>query len=184
MPIISGGTHLLNPQVLLGKLGLNIGMKFADLGCGGVAHFVLPAARIVGQSGRVFAVDVLQTVLQSVESKARLENLMNIQYVWADLEVLGSSNIADGSVDVAILKNVLFQSHKHDAVLAEAARIMKPAGRLLVVDWKNPGSPFGPPRNIRVKKEDVVAFAQTFHLKEILDFDAGQFHFGLIFEKV
>ena len=174
---------MLNAGTLLERLGLNMGMKFADLGCGSAGHFVLPAARLVGQSGRVYAVDVLQTVLQSVESKSRLEGLSNIQYIWADLEVLGSTTIPDNSVDLAMIKNVLFQSHKHDAIIAEAARMIRPGGRVMVIDWKSPGSPLGPPLNIRVKKESVVAMAANFHLNKIAEFEAGQFHFGLIFEK-
>ena len=183
MALVSGGTHLLNANTILQKLGLSVGMKLADLGCGSAGHFVLPAARIVGQSGKVYAIDILQTVLQSVESKSRLENLTNVQYIWADLEVLGSTNIPDNSVDITILKNVLFQSQKHETIIAEGTRMLKPGGRLLVVDWKSPGSPLGPPLNIRVKPEDVRAIAAGLGLREMAEMDAGQFHFGLIFEK-
>ncbi|MBI3626982.1 methyltransferase domain-containing protein [Candidatus Uhrbacteria bacterium] len=174
---------MLNPTSVLEKLGLTIGMKLADLGCGGAGHFVLPAARMVGQAGKVYAIDVMQTVLQSVESKARLENLTNIQYVWADVEMPGSTKIPDNSTDIAIIKNVLFQSQKHAAIIGEAARMLRVGGRLLVVDWKSPGSPFGPPLNIRVRKEDVRKIASGLGLRELAEFEAGRFHYGLIFEK-
>ncbi len=183
MALLSGGTHLIDAAMVMDKLGVSSGMKVADLGCGGAGHFVLPAARLVGQSGKVYAIDILETVLQSVESKARLENLQNIEYVWADLEVNGGTKLPDGSVDVAFVKNVLFQTQRHADVLAEASRIIKSGGKLLVIDWNTVGSPFGPPMNIRVKKEEVRQAATSLGLKQMDEFEAGKFHYGLIFGK-
>lgn len=174
---------MLDAASLLERLGVVEGMKVADLGCGGAGHFTLPAARFVGRSGKVYAVDILQTVLESVESKARIENLQNIEYVWADLEVLGSTKIPNDSLDAALIKNVLFQAEKRKSIMSEAVRVIKPGGKLMIIDWKMTGAPFGPPVNTRVKKEDVVKTLTELGLSQIDEFEAGKYHYGMIFQK-
>lgn len=158
-------------------------MMVADLGCGGAAHFALPAAKMVGDEGMVFAVDVLKFVLDSVQSRAKMEGLTNIKTIWADLEIFGSTYIKNLSIDAVLLVNILFQSKKHLNILKEAVRILKPNGKLLVVDWKSTRIPFGPPPEIRVKKEEIKAIAHRLDLEKIDEFGAGTYHFGLLFQK-
>jgi len=183
MPEISGGNILLNTKEILSRVGLTAGMKAADLGCGGAGHFVMPAARIVGDDGVVYAVDILKTVLASIESIARLENLNNIQTVWTNLEKVGATKIEADSLDVAFLINVLFQVDKLDEVVKEAVRLIKPSGKLLVIDWKTSGAPFGPPADKRLSADKVKQAAQKLNLKQLEEFEAGPYHWGLVFQK-
>ena len=81
--------RLLNPQQLLEKqLELKFGHQVADLGCGGAGYFTLPAARLVGSRGKVYAVDILKTALEGVLSKAIARVfgvIFNHQLIPADL---------------------------------------------------------------------------------------------------
>lgn len=181
--IFFGGNKLLDAKHILKKIPLEQDMIVADLGCGGAAHFTLPAARMVGDEGVVFAVDILKFVLDSVQSRAKMEGLANIKTIWADLELFGSTYIKNLSVDVALLVNILFQSKKHLNIFKEAVRILKPGGKLLVVDWKAIKIPFGPPSEIRIKKEEVKAILHSLGLEKTDEFSAGKYHFGLIFQK-
>jgi len=180
----SGGNLLLDPAFILKKVGVTGEMSVADLGCGGAGHFVLPAAHMVGNKGVVYAVDVLKEVLGGVESKAKLEGLSNIRYVWSDLEVVGGTKIQAESLDVALLVNVFFQTKEHQNILQEAKRLLKSGGKLLVADWSEIGSPFGPATEKRVKKDEIKRLAQSVGLKELEEFSAGDYHFGLLFQKV
>ena len=181
---ISGGNLLIDPIFVLKKSGLVADMKIADLGCGGAGHFVLPAAQMVGNKGVVYAVDVLKTALAGVESKAKMEGLSNIEYIWSDLEVLGGTKVEAESLDVALLINVLFQTKEHQNIFQEAKRLLKPGSKLLVIDWSETGSPFGPSAETRIKKEEVKKLAQAVGLKELEEFSVGDYHYGLIFQKV
>ncbi len=179
MPYIPGGSELLNPFLILEHAGLREGMSVADLGCGAIGHFVFPAARLVGRSGTVYAVDILKSALSGVESRAKIEGANNVRTVWSDIEVVGATKIPSGSLDVVMLVNNLPKRE----MVTEAVRLTKPGGLLLVVDWKLTAAPFGPPSKDRVDKEAVKIMATTERLRLKEEFEAGQYHYGLTFVK-
>ena len=178
-----GGNKLLDAKKILKRIPIKEDMLVADLGCGGAAHFTLPAARMVGKDGLVYAVDVLNCALDSVQSRAKMDGFTNIKTVWADLEIYGSTYIRNQSIDMVLLVNILFQSKKHFNIFKEAVRILKPGGKILVVDWKLVKIPFGPKLENRVKKEEIKAIAHGLGLEKVDEFSAGLYHFGIIFQK-
>lgn len=181
---VSGGNTLLNHRQLLEKIGLAQGMLVADLGCGASGYFTLISAEMVGNSGQVYAVDIQKSVLAGITSAARMGGFHNIETVWSNLEIYGGAKvIKDGSLDVALLINTLFQSTKKAEIIKEMARMIKPGGLALVIDWKMTDAPLGPAVSERVKKEEVKAWAQQNGLALKEDFEAGQYHFGLIFTR-
>jgi ubiquinone/menaquinone biosynthesis C-methylase UbiE len=184
MTFVSGGNALLDIKFILNKAGVSAEMAVADLGCGSSGHFVFSTSEMVGKHGRVYAVDILKTVLADIERRAKLENIDNIIPVWSNLEVFKATKIESGSLDIALLINTLYQSHKRGEIMREAVRLIKKGGRLLVVDWKATSSPFGPPSNERVKPELVKASAKKLGLIEEQEFEAGQYHFGVLFSKI
>ena len=183
--IISGGNELLDaPQILTKELGLESSKIVGDFGCGGAAYFSLAAAKLVGDQGQVYAIDVMKTVLSSAESKARMHNLYNIKTVWSDIEVFGATDIAENSLDYAFLVNVLFQSKKHDDIFKEVARLMKSGSKLLVIDWDRAATTFAPADEDKVDPDRLKQIASDNSLALEKEFKAGQYHFGLIFKKV
>lgn len=184
MVYISGGNELLAAQKILKRLDIKSGMRVADLGCGGAGHFTIPAGSKVGSRGLVYAVDILKSVLKSVVSRARLEGFNNIKPVWSNLEILKATKIPSASLDAAFLINILFQSKQHENIFQEAVRLLKKEGKLLVIDWQPKAMvSFGPPPIDRIKPEKVKIIAQKLELKLIDEFDAGVYHYGLIFQK-
>lgn len=183
MVYISGGNELLDPAEILGRLGIRTGHKVANLGSGRSGHFTIPAARLVGSQTYVYAVDVLQSVLRSLLTKARIEGVSNIKTVWSNLEVAGATKIPAKSLDFALVINILFQSKERQNIIGEAVRLLKDGGKLLVIDWNQIPAAFGPPSDDRVKTAEVKKIAKELNLKLIDDFDAGNYHYGLIFEK-
>lgn len=180
---ITGGNKLIDPVMVLQKAGLQEKMQVADLGCGAVGHYVFPAARMVGKDGRVYAVDIIKSVLENIEKRANLENLGNIITVWSDLERYGATKIVSNSLDADFLLNTLFQTKDRAGVLKEAARLLKVGGKLVVVDWLLTDAPFGPPVEGRVNHSLVEAEADKLGLRLMSRFSAGKYHYGLVFEK-
>lgn len=180
---ISGGNNLLNAQKILERAGVTQKMKVGDFGCGSTALFTLTAAKLVGKDGLVYAVDILKSVLMTVEERVRTQNLGNIKTVWSNLEIYKAAKIPDNSLDFGFLINTLFQTKKDSEVVKEAARMIKPGGKLLVVDWKKIGVPFGPPIEVRVDPNEIRQAAKQIGLEEQEEFEVGPYHFGIMFLK-
>ena len=183
MEKVSGGSSLLNPEPVLKHLDVSEGIRVADLGCGRLGYFVLPVAKMIGPKGTVFAVDIIKEILKSVESRAKLSGFLNVKTVWSDIEKVNATAIASESLDIVLLVNVLFQVKEHESVIKEGTRLLKPGGKMLVIDWKMIHAPFGPVKEQRVKEEDVKKWAKNQKLALKEEFNAGEYHFGLIFTK-
>jgi ubiquinone/menaquinone biosynthesis C-methylase UbiE len=167
----------VTPEKILNQLGLSGGMTAVDLGCGS-GGWTIPLAKMLPE-GKVFALDLLKSSLSALESKARIERIFNIQTVVADVEK--KTPISQASSDAVLMTNLLFEVENKKAVLEEGKRILKPGGKILVVDWKKSAN-FGP-RERAVLPEEIKKIAQEagFLVKE--EFEAGDYHYGIILEK-
>lgn len=171
-------------EVLLHELDLRPGMTYADLGIGSAAHFVLHAARLIGPDGKVFAADILEQVLDSAKQRAKSEGLFNLETVWTDLEVYGAAKaIGNDTLDRITIINTLYQTKQDDHVINEANRMLKPGGKILIIDWNPTGASFGPPESSRTSLDKVRQMAQVVGWKEVRTFTPSEFHFGVLFQK-
>lgn len=180
---ISGGRNFLDPRAMLQELGVSLGHIVADLGAGSGAYFTIQAGRLVGKKGKVYAVDILKSVLSSIGGKTRIAGLTNIKTVWSDLERLGATRIPETTLDFALLASVLFQSKKPEAILAEAHRLLKRQGKLLVVEWKPGEFALGPLASERLAQSRLRMMAERIGFQEVRSLAAGDYHYGLIFVK-
>ncbi len=183
MAYISGGNELLDAWKILRRLGVKPGSRVADFGCGGAGHFILPAAQLAGGQATVYAVDILKSVLKTVTATARAEGINNIKPIWSNIEMVGAANIKPTSLDFVLVVNNLFQSKEHENLLREAIRLLKIGGQLLVIDWNETPTTFGPPMADRVKEEEILEIGDKLSLKLTDHFQAGTYHYGLVFEK-
>ncbi len=179
----TSGSSFLHPENILAKAGLVAGKTVADFGCGG-GYFVLAASRIVGGDGTVYGVDILKDALSSLESKAKMFGLSNITPVWSDAEQVGAAKaIANHSIDMVLLVQLLSQTTKHDAVLDEVTRVLKPHGTLVVVDWREHNLKIGPAAEQRVSPDEVRQLVERHQYSFRRDIEAGPYHFGMVFER-
>lgn len=170
--------------LLLHELDLRPGMTYADLGIGTSAHFVFSAARIVGDDGKVFAVDILQQVLETVKGRSKSDGYFNVETVWSDLEIYGAAKaIKNDSLDRVSLINTLYQTKEDAHVINEANRMLKPGGKMLIIDWNPKGADFGPPEEARTSLDKVRQMANVVGWKEVRTFTPSEYHFGILFEK-
>ena len=177
-----GTGGFINPKKILENIGLAAGMFVADFGCGH-GYFALPAAKIAGEQGKIFAVDVLAEALEAVKSQAQLQGALNIEVMRGDLEVTGGSKIGTEAVDMVLLHNVLFQSQKKMEILREAKRVLKAGGRLELIEWRPEKNTFGPKEGWRLAVPEAKKLAGDEGFNFEREFDAGEYHFGLIFVK-
>lgn len=181
---IPGGNELLNPQQILREnLNITSGSYVGDFGCGGAGYFVMQTAKIVGENGLVYAVDILKSVLSNIESRAKELKLNNIKIIWSNLEKFGVCRINNESLDYGLIVNVLFQNKDRLAVLKESARMVKNGGKVLVIDWKEGRFPLGPEPDKKITPKELTDMAQEVGLSFYKEFEAGQYHYGMVFVK-
>ncbi len=182
LPNSKGTGGFMNPDKIVAGFGISEGMTVADFGSG-AGYFTILLGQKVGKNGKVYALDIQESALDNVRVKAKAAGLENIETIRSNLEVLGSSGLADNSQDMVLLANILFQSEQKADIIKEAVRVLKSGGFLVVIDWKRATGGFGPPDNLRT---DDIAMRSLILGEGLVfenDIDAGQFHYGMKFKK-
>jgi ubiquinone/menaquinone biosynthesis C-methylase UbiE len=170
------------PDANIAQLGLQENEVVADFGAGSGAYTVAAAKALHG-TGRVYAVEIQKDLLTRMQNTARSSALGNIQVVWGNIEKRGGTKLPDNSLDVVILSNVLFQTDDKKATFEEVRRVLRPGGRLLLVDWTASFGNLGPvPDHIFTEVAARALAAEAVFLFDKV-INAGNYHYGLIFRK-
>jgi ubiquinone/menaquinone biosynthesis C-methylase UbiE len=171
-----------DPQKNIAELGLEHGMKVVDLGAGS-GFYSIEAAKKVGPSGRVYAVDVQQDLLNKIKSGGSLAGLHNIEVVWGNIEKLGGTKLREAIADRVILSNTLFQLavEDRDNLALEIKRLLKSGGKLMVVDWTAGGS-LSPKTTVPQMIAEGIFQKVGFVLEK--SFNAGDHHYGIILKRI
>lgn len=174
-------TAFFHADEIVRYLGLTPGMKVADFGSGS-GFLAVVLARAVGSEGHVYAVDILETAVESARSRARFFSLPQMTAVRGDAARVGGSGISDASLDMVVCSNLFFQvqDREREAVFQEVKRALKQKGALAIMEWKE-DAPFGPPKDARVTRSQLIELGKASGFSLQKEFTAGSHHFGLIF---
>lgn len=165
-----------NPSVVLTAMGLDVGMTMADVGAG-PGYFTLPAAAWVGATGLVYAIDIEPEMLQRLEERLETNEVDNVRCLSSQESGLP---LPDDSVDRVLLANVLHEAVEPVTLLREIHRILKPAGKLAVVEWVAAETESGPPLADRLAADKARAYLAEAGFVDVADFEVGPTHYGLL----
>lgn len=160
------------------RVRLSPGATVVDLGAG-TGFFAIPAARRVGPSGRVIAVDLAPDLVALVTERA---GAMGLTQLTALESTPDHVPLPTGEADVVLLANVL-----HDlppSTVREAVRLLKPGGTLVNVDWKRAAMEFGPPMEIRLSPSQVARRFAPLGLRTVSEWEVGPWHYGMMLRKL
>ena len=133
--LMSGGIHRLWKRHTISQSGVRAGQKVLDI-AGGTGDLTAKFSRLVGQSGQVILADINDSMLKVGRDKlANLGVVGNVQYVQANAEELPFPDNTFDCITIAFgLRNVTDKSK----ALASMQRVLKPGGRLLVLEFSKP----------------------------------------------
>lgn len=174
--------YFSNPDDNVRELGLNPGEKVAVFGSGSGGH-TLAAARSLGGSGAIYGIDARGSMVERLKKEVSERHHLNVRVIHGDVDRLGGTSIGTMSTDVVIIPDTLFAYRDRETILKEADRIMKPGGRLLIVEWSASYAGAGPAPKDVCREEDALAFAKDAGFAYDRRFSAGQYHYALIFHK-
>lgn len=176
---------MLDPQKIVTSFKLEPGDHVADFGSGH-GYFTIPLSRAVGHEGKVYAIDIQRSLLDVVRAKAKIENLLNIEFIWANLEALGGSKIKSDFADFVLIGNILYQAEQKENIIKEAHRILRSGGILAVIEWEKESGQhtgLGPAHELRVSREDTTRMCQSILFADASILEVGSHHYALLFKK-
>lgn len=119
--------RFLAPERVLRDAGVQPGQTVLDYGCGG-GSYSLAAARMVGEAGRVWAVDFSPLAVAEVRRRAGEQGLTNLETIETDR----ATGLANQSVDLILMYDVFQALGDPAGVLAELHRVLRAGGVLSV----------------------------------------------------
>ena len=156
-----------NPQKLMDALGIKPGQTICDLGCGN-GYYTLELARLVGPTGKVFAVDIQPEMLRLLESRAGQNNLKNIQLI---LNTPIDPKLPADSVDLILVVDVYHELSYPEHMLKALRKGLKPDGRIVLVEFRgeDPTVPIKPLHKMTKKQVRKELEPNGFKLVEEFD---------------
>lgn len=164
-----------NPDKILGLVKIKPDFIAADLGCGS-GFFTVPLAK---KAKKVYAIDLQEEMLRIIEQKIRKQKIKNIE------PLLSKENkipLKDEKVEFLVSVNTLHEFGNRDRMINEMHRVLKPEGKVLIVDFKKEETAFGPPVAVRVSKEKATILFEKNGFKTLKTMDLP-FHYALVFSK-
>lgn len=166
----------LDKNAILTCLMIGPGEVVLDAGCGN-GYMAKEFARLTGKTGKVYALDPDTTSIEVLKSETEGTNIE--PFVG---DITEETRLPTSSIDVIYAANVIhgFSRTEMKGFLKEADRLLKPNGRLAIVEIKKEETPFGPPLHIRFSPEELKQLVKFIPTQLI---HVGQFFYMQTFKK-
>lgn len=152
------------PEVVA-ALQLKPGQVVADIGAGS-GVFTLPIAKALAGSGKVYAVDIEQGLVDHIAKKAKEQNMPNVQGV---LGKFTDANLPARDVDLAFIADVLHHIENRAEYLKNLAPYLKPGGRIAVIDFFPELGPHKNDKALQITKAETQAWMAAAGLKPVAE---------------
>jgi ubiquinone/menaquinone biosynthesis C-methylase UbiE len=173
---------LIRPDLLFPAIQLQENTVLLDVACG-VGNYSLAAAEFIGRQGAILALDLWPDGIAQLQQAAARQGFTQIKAMVAD--VSSRMPVADDQADICLLATVLHdlkEVEAHESTLTEIARVLRPQGRLAVIEFKKIAGPPGPPLGIRLSPEQVEGLVQPHGFRKIRQLDLGPHTYLILFQ--
>jgi ubiquinone/menaquinone biosynthesis C-methylase UbiE len=173
---------LIDSRRLFEALSLAKGSVVADLGCGR-GEYALEAAMRIGEEGAVYAIDLWEEGLVALRKKAEFLGVPHVTAISAD--ICASLPIKGQSVDLSLIATVLHDLAREgcaDGTIREVRRILRPQGKLAIVEFKKFDGHPGPSIDVKLSPDQVerIVALHGFTKKEVIEI--GPYNYLITFD--
>jgi demethylmenaquinone methyltransferase/2-methoxy-6-polyprenyl-1,4-benzoquinol methylase len=166
--LMSGGVHRLWKRVTIEMSGVRRGNKVLDI-AGGTGDLTAKFSRIVGPEGTVVLADINDSMLKVGRDRLMDRGVVNnVTFSQADAQYLP---FPDNTFDVITIAFGLRNVTDKDLALRSMLRVLKPGGRLLVLEFSKPGNP------LLSKVYDTYSFSLLPKLGKLFADDADSYQY-------
>lgn len=119
-------------QKMLENLGVKPGMTICDMGCGN-GFYSLQLAKMVGNEGKILAVDIQSEMLRLLKARAEEQGIENIELVLGDID---DPKLPEGKVDLIMCVDVYHEFSHPEEMLAGMRKSLKPDGMIVMLEFR------------------------------------------------
>ena len=166
------------PDEVLKALALRPGEVVADIGAGS-GYFALRFAHAVGETGRVYAVDVSPDMVRHLNRRLRDAGIRNVVPILSDPD---DPLLPDASVDRFVIVNTWHHVEDQPKYLGLLKRMLKPGGQIVHIDFQKRDLPVGPPVGMKIAREDLVKQMETAGFRLAAEHGFLPYQYFLVFE--
>ena len=130
-------------------LGVTPGAVVADVGAGR-GFYTVRLARAVGESGRVYAIDISSSVIRDLRTRVEREGVRNVEVVEGSHD---DPRLPEAALDAVLIVNAYHEMTEHKAMLEGIRRALKPTGRLVILEPISPSLRTSPRRDQTAQHE-------------------------------
>jgi ubiquinone/menaquinone biosynthesis C-methylase UbiE len=167
----------MDADYVLSKVGVKEGDVFLDAGCGdGFISFA--ASPLVGNEGRVYAVDAYEGSINNIINEVQEKGITNLEPILAD--ITSKIPLEDGTADIYFIANVIHgfvANNELDNAMDEIKRVLKRGGIFAVVEFKKEEGTPGPPFSTRLNEEEVKKIIAEYGFKFLKTEDVADYHY-------
>jgi ubiquinone/menaquinone biosynthesis C-methylase UbiE len=148
---------------VLADLSLKPGMVIADIGAGS-GLFSRPLAKAVAPTGKVYAVDIQQDLLDHINQRDKEENIRNIRTVLGEFD---DPKLPARDVDLAFINDVLHHIEHRAVYLKALGTYIKPTGRIAIIEMNkdDPNTPHRKQPELLVSREEILKWMSDVGFK-------------------
>ena len=152
---------------LLKELEIKPGEVLCDMGCGN-GFYTLPLARLTGNGGKVYAVDIQREMLRMLEGRAREAGLKNVRPI---LSTQTNPRLPKASIDLLLLIDVYHEFSHPKEMLRAIRKSLKPTGRVALAEFRaeDPEVPIKPLH--KMSKKQILKEFEANGFKLVDEFD-------------
>jgi ubiquinone/menaquinone biosynthesis C-methylase UbiE len=181
----------INARDVISRLKLRGDEVFMDAGCGD-GHVAMIAQDLMSDDALIYALDIYQPSIEDLKETVQAQKITNLIPLQSD--IAGDIALDDDTVDVCLMINVFHhfvaQDNIEEAIL-ELKRILKPGGKVAVMDYKKMDTGYGPPLKFKVSPDEVEEMFTTHGFRMVQrDTEVGEdlkegikSHYLVVFQK-